>query len=123
MPLMQETEQSTQTGVNAKNFQHINQQLMQLDGKLLGVSGTTTERSAALLQALKAVHATDGLLYEHVLFLTVMPAWYLTQMQHTQLHASMLDEGVTLVDNLRLCQAAAQEERWKEVFSSLDLKA
>lgn len=74
-----------------------------------------------MLRALKAVHATDGLLYEHVLFLTMMPSWYLTQVQHTQLHASMLDEGVTLVDILRLCQAAAQEERWKEVFTSLHL--
>lgn len=94
---------------------------MPLSSKLVGVTGSATEHSATLLQALKAVHATDGLLYEHVLFLTVMPSWYLTPAQHTQLHASTLDEGVTLVDNLRLCQAAAQEERWREVFSGLQL--
>ena len=97
------------------------QQVVLLSEKLVGATGCSTEGSAAVLRALKAVHATDGLLYEHFLFLTMMPSWYLTQVQHTQLHASMLDEGVTLVDTLRLCQAAAQEERWQEVFTSLHL--
>eukprot|EP00892_Ulva_mutabilis_P001172 jgi/Ulvmu1/11055/UM007_0237.1 len=106
---------------NSSDFVNRLKQLRHLSDKLVGATGTSTEGSAAVLRALKSVHVTDGLLYEHVLFLTVMPSWYLTQVQHTKLHASMLDEGVTLVDNLRLCQAAAQEERWKEVFTTLHI--
>lgn len=108
-------------GIDASTSGESCRQSILLSSKLIGVTGTATQRSATLLQALRAVHATDGLLYEHFLFLTVMPSWYLTQLQHTQLHASLLDEGITLIDNLRLCQAAAQEERWKEVFTSLHL--
>ena len=40
-------------------------------------------------------------------------------MQHTRLLATHRELGVGMIDMLRLCQAAAHEQCWDLIFSSL----